>query len=45
MTSVLPDSRQKTDFMASDDNRGQKGVPFDLVPICFGSKTKTESQK
>jgi len=28
MASVLPDPRQKRDFMASGDNRGQKGMPF-----------------
>jgi len=45
MASVLPDPRQKTDAMASGDNRGQKEVPFGLAPICLDSKTEAESRK
>jgi len=45
MASVLSDPRQKTDDMASGDNRGQKEVPFGLAPICLGSKTEAKSRK
>ena len=35
----LSASEAKKDFMASGDNRGQKGVPFGLAPICLDSKS------
>ena len=45
MTLVPLQQRSKKTSTISGDNRGLKGVPFGLVPICLGSKTETESRK
>ena len=45
MASVLTDPRHKTGSMASGDNRGQKGVPFGLAPICLGSRPEAKCGK
>ena len=42
MASVLMDPGHKRDFMASGNNRGQKGVPFGLTPICLGSRPEAK---
>jgi len=42
MAPVRLQPKQKSVFMASGDNRGQKAPPFGLTPICLGSKTEAE---
>ena len=42
MAPVHLELRHKRDSMASGNNRGQKGVPFGLTPICFGSRPEAK---
>jgi len=42
MAPVPLQPKQKSVFMASGYNRGQKAPPFGLTPICLDSKIEAE---
>ena len=42
MAPIHLEPRHKRDSMASGNNRGPKGVPFGLTPICLGSRPETK---